>query len=723
MQEISTLPGRIRFRNHSLYYNKALAKYINIYTDYLSGVRYCTVNPATASILVVYDPLKTNVPALRKNIENAVLSALQNRPEKIRDYDEYYNTLAKRDKAKRSMLLFGLIYLGLKMKNSVYGKFALGANAGVLQAAAAVTIVGGYPLLKGIYKKFSKSLPADSDILLSLAALSFTLMRESSKGVLLLLLKAMNDYIKYSADAECRRLLNQSMNRTSETAWLVTSSGEEILVGTDTLKAGDVLSVHEGELIPVSGKAVGGSALADTLYCCGQPVITRFGKDSRVEEGASILSGSLLIRVEKLPERKSKSLAGVEKMQLHQTVGRYQQRITPFSLGAGAAGYLLSGNVMNALAVLLALTPSGAGTAFSTGMKSYVSLLNKHRIFLRRPETFEKVIRPDYVVFDKTGTLTHGRMNLELIASFDPDCSETELLKICAACESEHYHPISATLKEAAGSPADIPRVDGSILIPSKGVRAVYSHRPVLIGSLEFMRENGINADDRLDMYADCEKRFLTPVLVSIGGNLSGILAFSDTLKEGAVELIRQLKRKWKCRIVLLTGDNPYKAGSIARKLGIDLVHSGCSHEAKAEIIRVYKTSGTVMMVGDGINDADAMREADVSVSFAYSSCDRIKLNSDYILFDDSMRGLSDVISLSRRAYGRINQSLRFSQLYNFLFGGLAFAGTLDAFAAKSVNTINSIAVLLLNKRIEYLEPDRKDEATGGRKKLPGCNR
>lgn len=708
LQEISILPGRIRFRNHSLYYNKALANYITVYIDNLYGVKYSIVNHNTASILVVFDPLKINYHVIRKNIENAVLSTLQNKPDNIREYNEYYKTLEKRDKARRNLFIYGLIYLGLKVKNSIYGKFALSTNMGVLQAASAITIIGGYPLLKSFYKKFLKNIPTDSDILLSLTAVSFTLLRESSKGVLLLLLKALNDYIKYSADAQCQRLLTQSMNKTSEMAWLVSASGQEILVSIDALKINDMISAHEGEVIPVDGEVIGGSALINTLYYSGQPVISRMGKGSSVHSGISILSGNLEIKVEKLSERKNKTLLEIEDMQINQRVSKYRKYITPVSMGVGVASYLISGNIMNAMAVMLAFTPAGAGTALSTGMKSYISLLNKHKIFIRRPGTFEKVIHTNHIVFDKTGTLTNGRMNLEFMLSFDSQYSERELLKICATCQSEHYHPISITLNAENESDIDIHKVNGSILIPSKGVQASYENHIIRIGSKEFMAENRIDMDDRLEMYNDLEKRLLTPILVSIDGRLTGIIALMDTLKEGSYELIKRIKQKRSFDISLLTGDNEYKARDIAQKLGINHVCWNCSYEDKAKIINKYKIAETVMMVGDGINDIDAMMEADVSVSFANSSCDLVKLNSDYIIFEDNVLRLTDMVTLSKKAYSKINESITISQFYNLFFGVLAFLGKIDVFAAKSVNTINSLMVMLLNKRIEYLSPERQ---------------
>ena len=485
MQDISVLPGRIRFRNNLLLYNKNLSKYINVYIDNLYGVQYSAVNPSTASILVSYDTRRTSYRVIRQNIVQAVSSAIRNEPENSREYDAYYEILEKRDKAKRKIVFFSLIYAALKIKNSLFGKFFLSTNAGVLQAAAAVTIIGGYPLLKNLYRKFAKNIPADSDILLSLMALAFTLTRESSKGVLLLMLKAANDYIKYAADAQCRRLLNQARNQTSEMVWFVASSGQEILLNADEAAVNDIVALHEGESAAVQGEVTGGSVLVNTLTYNGQAEVTRAARGSRIYPGMSLLSGSLRMKVEKLPEKIRPAEFEEDHTAIRQRVVRYQDFVTPVALSTGGFSYLLSGNAMNAFAVMLALTPSGAATALSTGRNSYVSLLSKNGIYLNRPKTFEKVVCTDHILFDKTGTLTQGRMNLEFIQSFEENFNDRELLKMCAACESEHYHPISITLREEYKGDPDIRRVNGSVLIPSKGVRANYENHTVSIGNKE----------------------------------------------------------------------------------------------------------------------------------------------------------------------------------------------------------------------------------------------
>jgi P-type E1-E2 ATPase len=628
VQEICILPGRARLKSNKLYHNKPLARYLNTYIDNLYGVKYSNVNHNTASILILFDPQKTNLEALKQNIEKASVSEIKNKLSKLETYDRYHKIIEKRDKAKRNLIIFGLIYIAFKIKSSLYGKFSLSCSVKVLQVASAVTIIGGYPLIKSLYKKFAKNIPTDSEILLNLSALTFTLMRESSKGVLVLVLKALSDYIEYSAEAEGERFLNQSMKSDSGMA-----------------------------VVP-------------------KPDISKTDLD------------------------------------IYKRVKDYQNAITPVSIGAGAAALIFSRNIMHALSVLLALTPGAAATALNSGQKSYITLLNRHKTYLRNPNIIEKLARADHIVFDKTGTLTDEIMKIETVLTYDERYSENDLLAICAACESGSMHPISVTLQKKAEGRFDSSKVKSSSLLPSKGVVASYEDYVVAIGNKDLMLERNVDIDKEMPLYSDFEQKLFTPVFVSIDNKLCGMIVMKDIIKKDAYEMIKRIKEKGIRNISILTGDNQNKALALASELGISSVYSNCSFEEKERIIEKLKSQETVIMVGDGINDAEAMRAADVSISFVNSSADIIKLHSDCIIFENDMTLLADIIPLSVKAYESIHQSITFSQIYNLVWGGMALFGNVDAFAAKAINTINSLAILLMDKRIEYLRVNR-DKGTG----------
>jgi cation transport ATPase len=502
LQDISILPGRIRLKNLKLYNNKSLARYLNCQLDNLYGVKNSNVNYNLATILIEFDPKKTNIQKLKQNIEELVNIKFLAKSKEFDEFDEYKELLQKRDIAKRNFIIFGLIYIAFKVKQALNGKFSFSSSVTVLKVASIVTIIGGYPLLKKLYSSLFKSLPVNSDLLYYTVALSSTLMRESSKGVFVLMLKHLNDFKKYSADANNKSLLWQSMKDGKGLPW-------------------------------------------------------------------------------------EKSDTPEEKLSIYKRVRDYQDKVTYISLSLGTISFIISGNLLFALSTLLTLSPKASGTALHAGMKNYLVLLNKHDIYLRNLNAIEKLANLKQIVFDKTGTLT------------------------------------------------------------------------------------------------DTED--------------------ADALRPDSSEMIRKLKQLGFNKITMITADTEEKAAKTAGELGISDFYSNCKNEDKERLILEFKKSGTVLMVGDGINDINAMRYADVSVSFINYSCDKIKLQSDCIILHDDMVKLVDLIVLSQKAYAGIKQNITFAQGYNILWGVIASFGHINAFTAKSINTLNSLIVLLLNKRIEYL--------------------
>lgn len=224
------------------------------------------------------------------------------------------------------------------------------------------------------------------------------------------------------------------------------------------------------------------------------------------------------------------------------------------------------------------------------------------------------------------------------------------------------------------------------------------------------MNDRSVNSDPYIDRYHKIEEDLNTPVFISIDRKLTGLIVLKDILRKDADKLIYKLKARHITDINMLTGDKQRSAIATANILGIEKVYSECSSHDKEDIILRMKNGHTVMMVGDGINDTLVMRNADVSVSFASSSCDKVKMHSDCVIFEDDIGGLADFISLSQKSYSTIKKNIAFSKAYNIGFSVLAFFQVFDAFAANSLNTLNYLLVLILNERINYLSPAKYDE-------------
>lgn len=706
MECLSVLPGRVRFKALDIYYNKNLSEYIEKYINSLYGVKSTKLTVRTGSILITYDIHKTNLHTLKDNVENALSTTILKDDIKFNSYQEYFQAIRKKNTAKRKFLFWSLFYLLLKVKNSAYGKFPVSRNLNVLKVASLVTIIGGYPLIKKLYKKFAKTIPTNEDILLEVSALSFTIMRESSKGILVLVLKALNDYIKSSAEVESRKVLLDSFNSNYKMTWTESPNGDKILVPTDTLKIGDYVYNYAGEVVSVNGVIEDGNAIINTLYYSGQPVVSHIGKGSKIHEGTAIISGNLKIRITELSNLTEKNDISPEKLYLHNRTKKFENKITRFATWAAGLSYLFTRNILNAFSVFLVLSPKATSVAVNSGIKNYITLLNKNNIYLRNTNTFENILNVNKIIFDKTGTLTYGKMNIISVTSFDNEYSEKELLKICAACEYDHIHPISITLQDACKD-IDIDQISNSILIPSQGIKANYNNVEVLIGSIELMQENHINLLKGEEKYINYQKECLIPIFIAINKNLVGMLVLDDIIRLDSTDLINRLRSNGINDISILTGDSYYKAEKIGSELGITNIYSNMNYIGKANIVEAESTNNTVMMIGDGINDVSAMKAADISVSFANSSYDKVKLHSDCIIYDDNLTRLADLISISRKSHTAIARTILLSNVYNIILGAIAFIGGLDIFVAKSLNTLNSLLVLLLNQRIHCIKPSK----------------
>ena len=710
MEIISAVPGRVRFKSCNIYFNKKLSKYINIYCDNLYGVKFSRVNPATATILVVYNSNKIEFDLLKHNLECALTSAAYNSDYYIKRYDTYYKTIQLKDKSRRNFSIFGVLYLILKAKQSIFGKFFLSTNMAVLEVASAATLIGGYPVLKRLYERFSKHVPTDSQILLRLTVVSFAILRESSKSIAVLVLNSLNDFIRYSSDVKCQSLMNKSMTASPGMAWIISADNVEVLTPVKVLSIHDIIIVHKGETISVNGVVSSGTAIINSIYYNGQPLITHIGKGSRVYEGLSVVAGELKIEVLGIPPDEDKGDINIKELVVSKKVKEFQSHMGPIALIAASAAFVVTGSMLTSLSVVLVLTPSGVSIALSSGIKNYFSLLHKHKIYLRNPNTMEKVVNVDTIAIDKTGTLTEGIMSIINVECYDKNYPKDELMRICAACEVDNYHPIAVSIQKDAVKGYHSEKVTGTALIESQGVDAIYDNKTVLIGNEKLMRDRSVNVDQYIDRYHAYEENLSTPIFISIDGKLTGLIVLKDIIRKDADKLIDKLKRRKITDINMLTGDKQNSAIATANILGIQKVQSQCSSKDKANIILSMKNSHTVMMVGDGINDTLAMKNADVSVSFANSSCDKVKMHSDCVIFEDDIVRLADFISLSQKSYNAIQINIAFSKAYNTLFSVLAFFEVFDAFAAKSLNTLNYLLILILNERIKYLSPQMCDE-------------
>lgn len=706
MRELSVLPGRVRFKCNRTYFDRKLAKYIDMYAEGLYGVEYSRVNHNLGTILILYDEAKTNPKLIKSSIEQVLTSEIDYDSEIFKNYDSYYSTKRKREFVKNNFMRSIFVYLFFKIKQLVFGKFFLSGSLAMVEAASLVAVIGGYSLLRNAYNRFTRRLYPHPDVFLKLISLILTISRESTEGLFLILLIDFTDYIKASADLKCQCLLKKSIVKPPNTAWIVTGDNNEMLTSIKSLEVGDTVLVHEGEVVPVYGRVLEGKAVVNNLYYTGQPLASLVEKGSEIHEGIIVMSGELRIHVLRLPEPLEKEDISIDKMHLREKIVKHEERMLPAAVILSTLNYIFTGDVLNALSIVLVMCPASSELAFSTAVKNYIHLLSKYNIYVKNPNTFEKIVNLDGIIFDKTGTLTYRDMNIAHVESFGDNYGNEDLLKICAACESINCKKISddSCKPERKTNFSDAKKeLENMILVPSKGIGINYDGHKVLIGDGDFLRENNVALDNIFERHLNYRENLYSFIFISVDGRAVGMIVMEENIRKGACSLIGRLKANGIGNISIVTGDSLEKGRYVADKLGIKDVYGGCNSGEKLQILLEQKSKGPVMMVGDGVNDILSMRAADVSVSFLDYSSNEIKLNSDYIIFDDDVNRLEDLIMLSQSAYEIMQQNIKMSNLFNISLGIFAFLGGLDVFAAKSINTINSILTLIMNERVTLI--------------------
>ncbi len=465
----------------------------------------------------------------------------------------------------------------------------------------------------------------------------------------------------------------------------VVREGEEIEVGIEEVKISDLVRVRPGERVPVDGEVVSGHSAVDQSLVTGEPVPVEKVLGDTVVGGSINGLGTLLVRVTAVGEgsflqqviRHVEDARALKPGILH-LVDRILLVYAPAVLilaalaflGWTAGAWLVTGHADLARAVFAGLSVLVMGYPCAVGIAAPLSIVRgagqaaDQGIIMRTGEAFQAFRAVNRIVLDKTGTLTVGRPVVkEVVALRSPD----ELMALAAAAEASSEHPLGqAILTAALDRGLRIPSVDGFESITGRGVSALIEGVPVRVGRPGYLVENGIDIGPLAGRMAELEEKAgQTVVAVSRDRELLGAIAFGDELRDDALEAVRGIKEA-RLIPVMVTGDNEGAARRVAVQLGIEEVYAGVLPGQKAEIIRRLQKQGRVAMVGDGINDAPALMQADVAVAMGAGTDIAIE-SADIIVVGNRLRSILIARDISRRSYRKTKQNV----LLAFLFNGL----------------------------------------------------
>jgi len=473
----------------------------------------------------------------------------------------------------------------------------------------------------------------------------------------------------------------------------VVRNGREQEVSLEEVRVGDLVRIRAGERVPVDGLVESGESEVDESLVTGEPLPVEKRAGDRTVSGSLNGHGTLLVRVTAVGEEsflrqviRSVEEARALKPGLLHLVDRVLRVYTPTVLltALGATLFWLLGPWVAGIspdlqrAMFAGLSVLVMGYPCAVGISAPLSIVRgagdaaARGVLMRTGEAFEALRRVTHVVFDKTGTLTEGRPALRRIVAFGG--SEEELLALAAAVEVGSEHPLArAVVEEALQRHIDLPKVEEFAAVAGRGVQARLDGARLIVGSPMFLRSHGVNVAVREGSIHELEGHGFTVIGVAREGVLLGLLAFDDTLRPDAADTVRRLHERG-IRTILVTGDNEQAALRFARAAGIKEVHARVLPAEKAAIIRKLQEEGArVAMVGDGINDAPALMQADVGIAFG-SGADISIESADVIILNKRVAAVLDAYEISRHSYRKMVQNVFLAFSFNGI--GIPLAAT-----------------------------------------------
>ncbi len=494
----------------------------------------------------------------------------------------------------------------------------------------------------------------------------------------------------------------------------VIREGENVEIDINDLRVGDIALVREGEKIPSDGVVIDGSASVDESMLTGEnmPVMRSVGDKVT---GATICTGGVIrVEIEKVGADTvlSRIIDIVEKAQTSKApVQRLADKIAGIFVPCVVAisvitllGWLFIGKVgteeaiIKAVAVLVVACPCSLGLATPTAVMVGTGLAAKHGVLFKGGEYIERAAAVNAVVFDKTGTLTLGRPAVTEIVT---EKEENELVRLAASVESASAHPLAKAVCEYAQEKGISLSEYSEFNSEGNLVSALCEGKRIAIGSPEAV-EAGVYADKA----AELESMGRTVIVFSENGETKGIIAIADTVRDGAAEAVASLQ-KHGIKTVMLTGDNERAASFVAHKLGINEERSRVTAEKKPETVREIKEKGMVVaMVGDGINDAPALSEADVGFGMAGGSDIAVE-TADVTVIRRELTVVPDALLIARHTMRKIKQNLFWAFIYNIIGIPLAAFGVFSPVIAGAAMAMSSVCVVTNSLSLRRYDPER----------------
>lgn len=566
-------------------------------------------------------------------------------------------------------------------------------------ASWAAIILCGIPIILEAVIGLVTAFDIKADVLVSLALIASVCIGEDFAAGEVAFIMQLGGLLEELTIARARAGIEKLVHLTPQTARVITG-GKETAVPAEAVKVGDLLRVLPGETIPVDGEIVSGQTSVNQAVMTGESLPVDKGVGDEVSSGTVNQFGAFEMKATKVGEDSSiqrmihlVQSADADKAKIVALSDRWAAWIVVIALTAAALTWMISGEIIHAVTILVIFCPCALVLTTPTAIMAAIGNATKHGFLVREGNALERLAAVKKITFDKTGTLTYGTPKVVLVHSALPSLSDNELYRLCAAAEHYSEHPLGKAITRCCQQ--ETGEAENFRMVPGRGVSARVDGKTLLAGNAELLAEHHIAIPEEAAKAAVVQlSQGCTVTYAAVDGVFAGFLALSDTIREESANMIDQLSAL-QVQPVLLTGDHQNAAAAIAAQLHIGEVHANCLPEDKLSHIRADQSAGAkVCMIGDGVNDAPALKAADVGIAMGGVGSDIAVDAADIALVDGEVKELPHLIALSKRMMRTIKLNMTFSMTLNFIAIALAITGTLNPVVGALIHNAGSVLVI-----------------------------
>ena len=592
-----------------------------------------------------------------------------------------------------------LVLSGLALVASIFDLLPL-----PFDPAWVAILLCGIPIILEAVVGLVTALDIKADVLVSIALIASVIIGQDFAAGEVAFIMQLGALLEDLTVAKARAGIEKLVHLTPQTARRVAGDGTQT-IGAEEVRVGDVLRVLPGETIPVDGTILSGTTSVNEAVMTGESLPVDKGPGDSVCSGTVNQFGSFDMTAEKVGQDSSiqrmirlVQSADAGKAKIVGLADRWATWVVVVALSAAVITWLVTHEIIRAVTILVVFCPCALVLATPTAIMAAIGNATRHGFLVREGDALERLAQVRCIAFDKTGTLTYGTPRVVELRSFSVDLDRDALYTLAASAELRSEHPlgraITSCYREQTGREPALP--DHFEMLPGRGVTAEVGGRRVAAGNEAMLRSMGLELTPEMAQAAHTwREEGCTAVYLAVDGAPVGALALSDTLRQDAAQTIRLLQQTGAVP-VLLTGDHSQAAQSIARQLSISQVRADCLPEDKLTWIDQTQQGGQpVCMIGDGINDAPAMKKAHVGIAMGGIGSDIAVDAADIALVNDDICQLPHLLRLSRRMMTTIKCNLTFSMTLNFIAIILAIHGDLDPVVGALVHNAGSVLVIL----------------------------